>query len=187
MKWIPGIALLLVILNSCTKDRDVEPVTLLPDTTAAAIVPGVIRVNEIVAKGSVNMNEFNQATDWFELYNTSDKPIKLETGKWFVTDKGVLDPVKFTLPSWTIPANGFLVIWCDTLDMVATQIHTNFGLSASGEDLGLFYKNANDSLIRIDGIVFPPQTIDGYSYGRFGDGADNWQTFPVPTPGGPNH
>jgi hypothetical protein len=187
MKWMLGCVLAVAALSSCTKDRNVEPIPVVVDSTAAAIVPGVIKINEIVAKGSLNMNEFNQASDWFELYNTSNKPVTLEAGKWFCTDKGSLEPIKYALPAWTVPANGFLVIWCDTLNTVATQIHTNFNLSANGEDIGLFYKNESDSLIKIDGVVYPIQTINGYSYGRFADGAENWQTFSVPTPGAPNH
>ena len=177
---LPG--LLILLMASCTKDRDVEK---LPPPETQRVVPGSLLINELVAKGSVNVNEFGNESDWFEIYNPGSEPVTIEPEKWYVTDN-LTSPLKYALPGLTIPSGGFLVLWCDTLNMVATQIHTNFGLSASGEDLGLFFLNENDSLIQVDAFSYPALLYSGQSYGRSPDGSNQWIYFPVPTPGSPN-
>ncbi|MCK5783677.1 MAG: CotH kinase family protein, partial [Desulfobacterales bacterium] len=59
--------------------------------------------------------------------------------------------------------------------------HTNFKLSVSGEEIGLF---TNDGKL-IDSIRYAEQISD-ISFGRYPDGAENWFFFDQPTPGTSN-
>lgn len=179
-----GLAfILLVALAGCVKDRELTTTPSVPVGTV--IAPGVLRVNEFVATGSQNVNEFGSAEDWFEIYNPNDADLLLEAGKWFVTDGGPSNPKKYELPEVTIAARGFLVIWCDNMNTVQQQIHTNFALSASGEHILIHYDDGVQAF-DVDDHAYPPQTVPAVSTGRFPDGEDNWIVFQTPTPGAPN-
>lgn len=188
----------ILLFSACTKDREiVEP----NKPNALKVFPGVfydsldvfmpinhdlLKVNEFVARGSENANEFGETEDWFEIYNPSPYALILQKGNWFVTDKGPDDPMKYTLPQCTIPPRGFLLIWADGMDLVDQFIHTNFSLSASGEHIGIYY--SDDTLsIMIDDYEYPPQEVPAVSTGRYPDGADNWIQFNTPTPGMSNN
>lgn len=148
------------------------------------LAPGVLLVNEFIATGSQSDNELVNGSDWFEIYNPSANPLELIAGRWFVSDD-LGDPTKYQLPHVTIPAFGHLVIWCDNQNTVITQIHTNFALSATGEDLVIHYDDGNSSF-NADAYSYGPQTTQGSSIGRYPDGGEQWIEFQSPTPGGPN-
>jgi hypothetical protein len=180
---------LLIIISlsiiSCTKDRIFtnEPENNPNDTIQ--IVAGILKINEFVAKGSALTNELGINDDWVEIYNPTNKAITLQAESWYITDDAVDSKTKFKLPSFTIPAFGYKIFFCDGQNVVQTQIHTNFGLSSAGEHLGLFYKSGNE-VLEIDSRQFGAQTIDNQSEGRSPDGSANWTTFPVPTPDAAN-
>lgn len=177
------LLMLFTVLVGCVKDRQFE---VGPSTPGEVIIaPGVLKVNEFVASGSQNVNEFGTTEDWFEIYNPNNAELILEAGKWFVTDGGPGDPTKYELPEVTIPARGFLVIWCDGLNTVETQIHTNFSLSAAGEHLLLHYASEGEAFT-VDDHQYGQQSVAGASMGRSPDGEDNWILFTTPTPGAPN-
>jgi hypothetical protein len=175
--------LLLAVLVGCVKDRDIVPDTQQPG--GIVIAPGVLKLNEFVASGSQNVNEFGTAEDWFEIYNPNNQELVLEEGKWFVTDGGPSTPMKYQLPALTIPARGFLLIWCDGLNTVATQVHTNFALSSAGEHLLIHYKSDEEEFT-VDDYQFGPQDTGGASMGRYPDGGEQWILFTAPTPGASN-
>lgn len=183
MNW-GGVAILVVLLVAgCVKDREFNLPPLEPG--AIAIERGVLKINEFVATGSQHINEFGSAEDWFEIFNPNNAPLLLEGGKWYVSDGGPSNPTKYVLPEITIPARGFLVIWCDNMNTVQQQIHTNFALSAGGEHLIIHFDDGIQS-IDIDDYAYPQQTVPAVSTGRFPDGEDDWIVFQTPTPGEPN-
>jgi hypothetical protein len=179
------IAFVTFLVAACVKDRVITKVPENPDNTTS-IKENDIVINELVAKGSLNANEYGTTEDWFELYNTTNKTIVLEAGKWFVTDDSNNEKRKYQLPEITLNAGEFVIIWCDGLDKVETQIHTNFNLSANGEDLGLYYDKDGEDF-EVDQITYPTQSKDGYSYGRQTNGSDIWKEFAVPTPSASNN
>lgn len=190
--------ILCFVLFSCTKDREItKKVTNLGEL----VLPGIyydsldifipinhdlLKINEFVAKGSENVNEFGETEDWIEIYNPNPYSLILNEGNWYMTDKGYDNPEKFMLPQCTIPSFGFLLIWADGLDLVDQFIHTNFSLSASGEHIGLFYKDDTLSIM-IDDYEYFEQEFDAVSTGRYFDGEDNWIQFNLPTPGYSNN
>jgi hypothetical protein len=82
-----------------------------------------------------------------------------------------------------LAAGGFLLVWCDN-DENDGPLHTNFKLSGSGEEIGLFGRLAAGNDV-IDSHVFGVQATDT-SMGRSPDGGAGWQYFSPPTPGASN-
>lgn len=181
------LLLSLPLLAACVKDRTFPAKTTGNNVT---IAPGLLRVNEFVATNSVNMNEYGTTEDWFEIYNTASSDVQLAAGEWSVTDGGDGQAGKYVLPELTIPGHGFLVIWCDGLNTVDTQIHTNFSLSSGGEEIAIHHLDGSD-YTRIDGYAYGDQNggehSNGESNGLQPDGGSTWVVYSTPTPGASNH
>ena len=131
--------------------------------------------------------------DWIEIHNTGDTPIDM--GGWFVTD-ALDDIAQYQLPTdkpelTTIPAKGYLVLFCDGLD---DGLHTNFKLGSGGEDVGI----SQDGVTLTEGYSYCDTGCDipnpgtDNSTGRDGDGNAAWFVFEMgsarqPSPGEPNN
>ena len=166
---IPGLLLvgLLVGLSGCDMDQPGEP------STQPAV--GDVLINEILASNdNVNQDpDHGEYGDWVELYNkgTADEDI----GGWVISDTGA----DWTIPAGTtVPAGGFLVIWCDDYDEAGTALHANFKLSAGGDAVYL----VDGTGAHRDSHVFGAQTTN-VSIGRSPDGTGTWGTTSAPTPG----
>jgi len=114
---------------------------------------GDVVINEIMSNNiSTAGDASGKFEDWIELYNTTSSPVS--TDGLFLTDTlGLLQ--KWELPDYTIPANGYAIIWADE-DGGQGDMHANFKLSNLGEQLIL--TNA-DSLV-IDSITYLIQADD---------------------------
>ncbi len=95
---------------------------------------------------------------------------------YFLTDN-LDNPSKWMFPDIEISGEGFILVWADD-DEEDGYLHTNFKLSASGEEIGFFDPDLN----LIDQISFGEQAED-ISYGREADGNYSWDFFESPTPG----
>ena len=115
------------------------------------IQKGEVVVNELMSSNQsyiVDVSD-DKYEDWAELYNTTNQDIDLG-GLYFSDDFAKKD--KWEFPKGTIiPAKGRLVLWLDEDSSEPTDLHANFKLSASGEEL---------ILSRPDGII-----IDSLSFG----------------------
>jgi hypothetical protein len=163
--------------------------TVTPGATNAAKAISLF-INEWMASNTNTLadpSEFpNQAfDDWFELYNPGPDPVDL--GGWWLTDN-LANPRGFQVPSngvYMVPAGGFLLVWADEDSTVNSSnlvdLHVNFRLGASREDIGLFAPD----LTRIDVVSFTNQVSD-VSEGRFADGASAIYRMTTPTPRLPN-
>ncbi len=127
-----------------------------PNSTPAA--PAVY-LNEIMAENLGAVNNGGAFPDWIELYNPSTGAINL-TG-WSLTDDG--DARKFVFPSTTIPALGYMTVWCDATTNTTPGLHTGFGLDRDGDRVFLYDAATN----RVDALSFGLQVAD-YSIGRVG-------------------
>ena len=90
--------------------------------------------------------------DWIEIYNLGDTSVDM-AGMYLTDD--LANQTKFHIPTGyssqtTIAAGGFLVFWADD-ETIEGPLHTNFKLSGSGEQIGLF---DTDGVTQIDTIVF---------------------------------
>ncbi len=176
-------------VSSCTPDRDLitdDPIPTGQDSVGFAVMRHTLYLNEFVARGSQNANEYGTNEDWFEIHNPNSFNAVLREGEWYVTDKGPEDPENYALPQCTIPSKGFLIVWCDGLATQDVFIHTNFSLSASGEHIGIYFKAAAEGIM-VDDYAYPAQETDAVSTGRYPDGGPNWTTFQIPTPGSANN
>lgn len=134
-----------------------------------------------VSEIKVTINEFmadNDSTvadpvdrhfeDWIELHNAGSSPVDL--AGFFLTDNLTNWNQYRIPPGYIIPAGGFLLVWADdeTVQNATANgdLHANFKLSASGEQLGLFDPNGR----MVDGFDFAEQVKD-VSMGRFPDSA----------------
>ncbi len=114
---------------------------------------------------------------WVELYNTSNAPCSVDGYQM-----GVLPDAStaWTLPSGTVPAHGFLIIYCDRVDK---DRHAPFRLeSGKGGSLYLFKDGAV-----VDNVVnLAKQPAPNIAYGREMDGSSQWGYQDTPTPSGTN-
>jgi Lamin Tail Domain len=169
----------------CTPDRTFEaPQAQPPIGGANNIQIGTLRINEFMASGSTYSNELVLGSDWIELFNTTSDTIRMTGGEWFITDT-LGWQTKWVLPDTSILPRGYLVIWADGQDTTLTQMHSNFKLSASGEEIGIYYQPTGGHLIPVDSLQFLGQT-SGMSQERFPDGTFNWIFTLHSTLGGSN-
>lgn len=121
--------------------------------------------------------------DWFEIYNAGSTEVDLSG--YFLSDS-LSQPTQFRIPAGTlVPPGGFRLFWADnepTQNQPGRDVHTNFRLTTTGEQLGLFTPDG----ALVDGVTFTNQFVN-LSEGRFPDGAAGpYLGFSTPTPGTAN-
>jgi len=98
---------------------------------ADSIIERPVRINEVSASNDVFINESFKKNDWIELYNTTSS--SYDASGMFLSDK-LSQPEKYVIPDGTvIPANGYLIIWCDKES--GTQLHAPFKLDNKDENV----------------------------------------------------
>ena len=140
---------------------------LLPVLISNITFAQTVLINELLSSNVTDhpeMVDFDDYSDWLELYNPDNVPISLNG--YFLTDD-IIEPLKWKIPDGTIiDGEGFLVIWADDFDEVPGRFytrpywpwedfttqnyHVNFKLSRSGEYLGLFKANQAETITIID-------------------------------------
>lgn len=137
-----------------------------------------LKINEFMASNSSSVaDEYGEYGDWIEVYNADNEAVFL--GDKYLTDN-LSNPDKWLLPSTYLNPSEFILIWADG-DSGKGDHHTNFKLSASGEEIGIFDAEGT-GFYPLDTLLFAAQNTD-ISQGRFGDGEEEWRYFPIPTPG----
>lgn len=130
-------------------------------------------INEVLAANDeILADELGEFDDYIEIYNKSNTSISLEG--YYLTDD-IEELNKFALPTETINANGYFLIWADK-DEEQGVSHANFKLNADGEELYLV--NASGEIV--DALSFTNQTND-ISYGRTPNGTGDFYSM-TPTP-----
>ena len=150
------------------------------------LLAGLVITEFVASNGESYVDDNGNTTDWIELYN--DGPAINDLSVYSLTDDPS-DPTKFVLPSISLGASQHLVVVAgdDALPNTGSDIYTGFGLSASGEYLGLYGAFGNVlSEFGVGGADYPTQITD-VSYGvAFGGNFDQVSYFATPTPGAPN-
>ncbi|MDB4297687.1 CotH kinase family protein [Flavobacteriaceae bacterium] len=131
-------------------------------------------INEILASNiTTNTDQDNSYNDWVEIYNIGSSDVNLK-GYGLSDDSEELD--KWLFPSLVIKPGSYLLVWCSSKDTTENELHTNFKISASGENIYL----TDTSRTIIDSFS---ETImeDDVSYARVPNGSGNFVRS-VPSP-----
>ncbi|MHC4999045.1 MAG: lamin tail domain-containing protein, partial [Planctomycetota bacterium] len=140
--------------------------------------PATLVINEFMASNDTTIPDgFGEYDDWIEIYNYGPDPIVMDG--MHLADAG--NPC--ILPSGvTINAGQYLLFWADNQDTQG-PLHTNFGLSAGGDEITLY---DTDGVSIIDSITYRADQEADISHGRFPDNTPNWYNMADPTPGAAN-
>ena len=130
-----------------------------PGVLPAPPALGTLVLNEVMANNTSAIVNNGFYPDWVELYNGGPSSVNL--ANWSLTDDS--NPRKFVLPSTTVPAGGYLVVWCDTTNAALSGLRAPFSLGANGDSVLLYDANTN----RVDGIGFGIQPAN-HTIGRVG-------------------
>ena len=135
-------------------------------------------INEVLCSNSASFKAYDgRFYDWIELYNPTSSEMSL-SGYYISDDAESL--TKNSLSGQTIPAGGYLVIYCSGLNITDERgfLHTNFKLSSSdGEKI---YLSDTGTVITLN----VPPSKENISYGLNDEGEYVW--FDLPTPGSKN-
>lgn len=134
-------------------------------------------INEVLADNRTTITNGSDFPDYVEIYNAYAQTIDL----WgcSLTDN-LNQPRKFVFPTNTLVApGGYLLVWCDSQTNMP-GLHTGFGLSAKGEEVGLF--DSGSALL--SSVAFGLQVTD-LALGRIPNVTGTW-ALTVPTPAQPN-
>jgi len=137
-----------------------------------------IVINEIMATNSTTIfDENGDSDDWIELFNRSATEVRLDD--YYLSDD-IGNLYKWQFPENTyISPNDYLLIWADSDDPF-TDLHSNFKLSASGEQIFLTTGAGEIS----DSLTFGTQNTD-IGLGRYPNGTGDFARL-IPTPGSEN-
>ncbi|HEX7861610.1 MAG TPA: lamin tail domain-containing protein, partial [Verrucomicrobiae bacterium] len=151
--------------------------------SAHTIIAPRLVLNEINAHTDYNSPakpEYD-SNDWIELINRGPSPQAVELSEYFLSD----DPAN--LYKWRLPAQQLAYQQRISFDEVTgfhTPITNGFGLNKAGESVYLTHFPSNGVARVVDVLRFTGQE-NGFSVGRFPDGADEIYTL-VPTRNGAN-
>ena len=146
------------------------------EKTSQGLTP--IRINEVSAANGIHVNEYFKRNDWVELYNTTNQPIDI--AGMYLSDNEK-KPLKYQISkgdsqaSTTIPAHGYLIVWCDKLES-KDQLHASFKLDADGGSVLLTAADESWS----DRLVYTTHQAD-QTVGRYPDGGSDIFVMNVPT------
>jgi len=135
-------------------------------------------INEVMQSNiDCIMDDLNEFPDsWVELYNSGDQAVNLQDYKLGLKDDA---GSAFQLPSQTVAAHGYVVIFCDKSDE-PTGLHTDFRLDSGKGNVYLFHED------EVDTVALKKMPAPNIAYGRVTDGADAWGYQQTPTPGAAN-
>lgn len=144
---------------------------------------GAPLITEFLAANDVGLrDEDGDFSDWIEIHNPDESAISLEG--FHLTDDA-LNLNKWTFPAVTIESGAFLVVFASGKDRIdpATNLHTDFALSADGEYLALVAPDGS-TVVSAFAPSYPPQFEDD-SFG-LSPTTRAWSFFTTPTPGSVN-
>ena len=127
-----------------------------------AVVDNLV-INEIMASNvSAIADQSGEYDDWVELYNGNN--FSLNLNGYYLSDSEN-DLTKWSFPNISIPANSYLIVWCDTAGNSQSGLHTTYRLSADQEEVYL----SNPAGNIIDAVHFVNMEND-ISYARVPNG-----------------
>ena len=159
MKQIKLTLLLLLIIgfSACKKD-EVPPVEEIPE----------IVINELLPKNSQHgSDQDGEFDDWIEIYNPAN--VDQDISGYYLTDSKK-DLTKWKFPEGTIIGKtSYLIVWADG-DSTQVGLHTNYKLSADGENVVLL-----DPDLQVINLVEYPITLVEQSWARKPNGTGDFE------------
>ncbi len=147
--------------------------------TSTSIFSEGIVINEIMSSNNKTIyDEFGEASDWIEFYN--DDTIAIDLNGYFLSDDSANIKKWQFGESTLIDPGDYLIVFASDKDTLINYHHTNFKISASGEEILL-----SDSSSNIVDSIYIPSSLPDVAYGRISDGSLPW-IFQSPTPGSKN-
>jgi len=153
---------------------------------AALFSPGLVHSQVIINEYSCSnisgpTDAYGENEDWIELYNMGATAVDL-TG-YYLSDKSTnLD--KWEIPSGSIPANGYKMVFCSGRDLVnGAQYHPNFKLTQTDNEWVILTRPNG---IVSDSIQIAHITKNNHSVGRETNASPTWKLFMTPTPNAAN-
>lgn len=139
-----------------------------------------VMINEFMATNSTTIEDQDgDFSDWIELYNTTNSTISLLNYS-FSDDSNNLN--KWIFPEISISQHGYLLVFASNKNILdTTELHTNFKISASGEEL--YLSNNLGVLINQTNSI---NLSSDESYARTIDGGPTWIVTNTPTPDSSN-
>ena len=126
------------------------------------VVSGLV-INEIMASNSLSVADQNgEYDDWVELYNGNN--FSLNLNGYYLSDNEN-DLTKWTFSNVTIPADDYLIVWCDTAGNTQNGLHTTYRLSADQEEVYL----TSPTGVVVDAVHYVNMPTD-VSYARVPNG-----------------
>ena len=123
-----------------------------------------VTINEVCSKNSVYPSSDGNYFDWVELYNSGKS--NADISGWGLSDTEG-QPYRYVFPEGTsIPAEGRLLVFCDSDAAQSNSKIAPFGLSSSGETLTLTDKSGSTAHT----LTFGELAADT-SYGQYPDGS----------------
>ncbi len=125
-------------------------------------------INEFMSKNNSTIEDKDgDYSDWIELYNNSNSNINL---KDYSLSDNIDETTKWIFPDLEILPHDFVLVFASGKDVLdKSELHTNFKISAGGEELFL-YDNFGTIIDQTDAIdLFADE-----SYCRFPDGSEHW-------------
>ena len=123
--------------------------------------------------------------DWIELFNPTGQPFGFGPGWYLSDDNSAYDALK----KWQIPSNTVIAArgWVSFDENTGFHNPTNLGfaLSKGGEQIFLSYLPGTTEDRIVDAVSFKAQE-NGWSLGRYPDGAPFWHALTPPTRGTTN-
>lgn len=148
----------------------------LANTYAQSVI-----INELMSKNTHTIQDKDgDFSDWIELYNTTNSAIHLYNYS-LSDDKNNLN--KWIFPDVYIQPKGFLLIFASGKDIRnGDELHTNFSIAQSGEQLTL-----TDNWRNVSSSINPIFIPDDQSYACIADGSEKMAITSTPTPKASNN
>lgn len=152
---IISCTLSIVFVPSCDKNQQENPEV---DTNSNVLI------NEICSKSRVSfVDKYNEASDWIELYNPSNKEIDISG---YGLSNSETDKFLFKFENCKIPSKSYLVVVASGRDetIYKGEYHVPFTLSQNKGGT-IYFSSPTEVLAEIN----YPALKDDISYGRIGD------------------